>query len=1036
VQVDDKNIELGTVASPTDTTADGGGITLKGATDKTILWTNAQDAWVYNQGITVGVNDTGHDVKFFGATSGAYMLWDESVDTLNVVGGSSEEAYLYFQNATTGVTASDGVTIGMNANEDAIILQREAGNIILSTSGTERMRIVSDGKVGIGDTSPSHQLVVDSGTTQATAMQVVGYGGYTTLHLLGDATNTGTAQMLIESTGTGNANIVLNTGGALDWTIGVDASETNDPLNFYDYASASNVMTLVNGQVGIGTLTPASKLHVHGTMQVGVDGTGHDVKFFGATSGAYMLWDESQDDLIIGGAGRVGIGTPSPSHVFEINHSNQGMWGLYVNGTASSSGIGAHIETTTDDSGHALRVSTGAGASRFVVTNEGNVGIGSAVPVVALDVVGAISATTTITATSFSGSGASLTALSGTNISTGTVAAARVATLNQNTTGNANTCTYLATGRTIGMTGDVVWTSGTFNGSGNVTGTATIQTDAVDIAMLSATGTAGATTFLRGDNTWVVPTDTIYTHPSTAGNKHIPSGGSSGKFLKYSSSGTATWADDNNTIYTHPSTAGNKHIPSGGSSGYFLKYSSSGTAVWAADNNTIYTHPSTAGNKHIPSGGSSGQFLKYSSSGTAVWAADNNTIYSHPTHPGDDFGLDTGALTGATVISDIDINVTTDGLGHVTDANGTVATRNLTLANLGYSGATNANYITNNNQLTNGAGYITGYTDTNTTYTAGTGMSLSGTQFNCSITNNNQLTNGAGYITGYTDTNTTYTAGTGMSLSGTQFNWTASTMNGAKIELHNNNTILSNGSRAYTWANGYSVAIGNTNTLRYNRYGSKNTCIGWYAGETVGWSNISGGGERNTFVGYYAGGDVSTGFGGAAGYNNLMLGYNSGMSGSPTGMVTTGSNILCLGDNSISAFYCADTSISSSDGRDKTDIENFTAGLDWIEAMRPVTFRWDKRSWYTEYDEETGEITSESTPDGTHKKDKKNLGFIAQEVLEIEKAHGFASDKNNMLTVNMNEDDTAYGMKYERLVPVLVNAIKELSAKVKTLESA
>ena len=38
-------------------------------------------------------------------------------------------------------------------------------------------------------------------------------------------------------------------------------------------------------------------------------------------------------------------------------------------------------------------------------------------------------------------------------------------------------------------------------------------------------------------------------------------------------------------------------------------------------------------------------------------------------------------------------------------------------------------------------------TDTNTTYTAGTGMSLSGTTFNCTITNNNQLTNGAGYVT-------------------------------------------------------------------------------------------------------------------------------------------------------------------------------------------------------------------------------------------------------------------------------------------------
>jgi hypothetical protein len=47
--VDDKNIELGSVASPTNTTADGGGITLKGATDKTINWVNSTGAWTSNQ---------------------------------------------------------------------------------------------------------------------------------------------------------------------------------------------------------------------------------------------------------------------------------------------------------------------------------------------------------------------------------------------------------------------------------------------------------------------------------------------------------------------------------------------------------------------------------------------------------------------------------------------------------------------------------------------------------------------------------------------------------------------------------------------------------------------------------------------------------------------------------------------------------------------------------------------------------------------------------------------------------------------------
>ena len=72
-------------------------------------------------------------------------------------------------------------------------------------------------------------------------------------------------------------------------------------------------------------------------------------------------------------------------------------------------------------------------------------------------------------------------------------------------------------------------------------------------------------------------------------------------------------------------------------------------------------------------------------------AVFTDTVYTHPSYSGDDFSVDTGPLTGATVVSDIDINVTTDSLGHVTDANGVVSTRTLTLGDLGYTGAIDAN---------------------------------------------------------------------------------------------------------------------------------------------------------------------------------------------------------------------------------------------------------------------------------------------------------------------------------------------------------
>jgi hypothetical protein len=65
--VDDKNIELGSVATPTDTTADGGGITLKGATDKTLNWVQSTGAWTSSEHLAVA---SGKTVKFNGSSSG------------------------------------------------------------------------------------------------------------------------------------------------------------------------------------------------------------------------------------------------------------------------------------------------------------------------------------------------------------------------------------------------------------------------------------------------------------------------------------------------------------------------------------------------------------------------------------------------------------------------------------------------------------------------------------------------------------------------------------------------------------------------------------------------------------------------------------------------------------------------------------------------------------------------------------------------------------------------------------------------------
>ena len=71
---------------------------------------------------------------------------------------------------------------------------------------------------------------------------------------------------------------------------------------------------------------------------------------------------------------------------------------------------------------------------------------------------------------------------------------------------------------------------------------------------------------------------------------------------------------------------------------------------------------------------------------TAISSATESYVYTPPTYPGDDINIDTGVLTGATVISDLDFNITTNTLGHVTDANATIATRSLTLSDLSWDG--------------------------------------------------------------------------------------------------------------------------------------------------------------------------------------------------------------------------------------------------------------------------------------------------------------------------------------------------------------
>ena len=118
LDVEDKNITLGKVSTPTDTTADGGGLTLKGASDKTFNWVNATDSWTSSEHLSVSGQK---EVRYLDSDSSHYVGFKSPATvSSNVVwtlpsSDSSVSGYVLSSNAS-GVLS--WVAPGQNADPD------------------------------------------------------------------------------------------------------------------------------------------------------------------------------------------------------------------------------------------------------------------------------------------------------------------------------------------------------------------------------------------------------------------------------------------------------------------------------------------------------------------------------------------------------------------------------------------------------------------------------------------------------------------------------------------------------------------------------------------------------------------------------------------------------------------------------------------------------------------------------------------------------------------------------------------------------
>lgn len=217
------------------------------------------------------------------------------------------------------------------------------------------------------------------------------------------------------------------------------------------------------------------------------------------------------------------------------------------------------------------------------------------------------------------------------------------------------------------------------------------------------------------------------------------------------------------------------------------------------------------------------------------------------------------------------------------------------------------------------------------------------------------------------------------------------------------------------------IYAGNDNTgLGYNAIyqvagGLRNTAVGSEAlggldgvsdNTAVGYRALLGvtTGQQNTAIGGYAGRTGTNNI--TTGSNNTLIGYYSQATSS------TVSNQITLGNSSIATLRCQVTSITAlSDARDKKNISTSEYGLELVKLLRPVTFEWAMR--------DGGKVGI------------KDIGFIAQELAEIEDSLG----AHDTLALTYRDNPEKLEASYGRLVPVLVKAIQELSAKVELLEA-
>jgi len=405
--VEDKNVELGNVATPTDATADGGGITLKGATDKTINWVNATDAWTFNQKVHARVGVSGGNAS---SVANALVVEDSVSNGLSILTPDASVGRIIFGSPSDQFGAF--LSWSFSGNDFAVGSSKvdaqfrllgggETTNITLSGApGSELATFAKDVTIA-GALSGLTQLTVDNIDINGNTISATNLNG----DLILDAFAAGsgvvkvtdqleiegaTSQLLLTDTDNDKTFIVKSNLG--DFSI----TEVGGNNAFKILGGAAvNSLKITQNQVEIATRLDVDNLRLdantisstdtNGNINVSPNGTGSFAVSTTAIIGSTSLTPDSKLHVTSGDAGTV---TAFAGTVATFESSGAGYLSILTPDVSTSgilfgepsSNVAGAIFYNDPGSQDGFQFRVNGNQTKMVIESDGAVGIGTTNP--------------------------------------------------------------------------------------------------------------------------------------------------------------------------------------------------------------------------------------------------------------------------------------------------------------------------------------------------------------------------------------------------------------------------------------------------------------------------------------------------------------------------------------------------------------------------------------------------------------------------------------------------------------------------------